>query len=182
MSDMTKRDALEEGPLTAAKRAALGSLEQTYLETLDMLQGLSAAQLERPVFTGEGEGWRVRDLIPHLARWQRMAAQAAQLIAGGTEPPPEQEFLLRPFVGLAASVDEVNDRAYAEWRDRPVADQLGELQAAHTALMDALRVLPASRVVKDDGEPYRYFWQPGLNHLLQHRAHIEDALKESHRP
>jgi len=174
--------ALEDGPLTAAKRAALGSFDQTYREVEDKLQGLSAAELERPVFTGEGEGWRVRDLIPHLARWQRMAAQAARLIAGGTEPPPEQEFLLRPFVGLAASVDEVNDRAYAEWRDRPVADQLSELKAAHTALMDALRVLPASRVVKDDGEPYRYFWQPGLNHLHQHRAHIEDALKESHRP
>ncbi|MDQ2951166.1 MAG: maleylpyruvate isomerase N-terminal domain-containing protein [Chloroflexota bacterium] len=174
--------ALEDGPLTAAKRAALGSFERTYHEIEVKLQGLSAAQLERPVFTGEGDGWRVRDLIPHLARWQRMAAQAARLIAGGSEPAPEMDFKLRQFVGLSDSVDEVNDRAYAEWRDRPVADQLAELSAAHTALMDALRVLPAARVVKDDGEPYRYFWQPGLNHLHQHWAHIEDALKESHRP
>ena len=45
--------------------------------------------------------------------------------------------------------------------------------------MQDLRNLPAARVVKPDGEPYRYFWQPALNHLRQHREHIEAALKET---
>ena len=32
------------------------------------------------------------------------------------------------------------------------------------------------------GAPYRYFWQPGLNHIRQHRDHIEAALKETATP
>lgn len=174
--------ALEEGPAADAKGAAIAAFERAFLEMKGQLRALSASDLDRPVFTGEGEGWRVRDLIPHFARWQRMSAQAARLIAGGSEPPPEKDFLLRPFVGLSLSTDEVNERAYAEWRDRAAPDLFAELDAAHAALIEALRVLPAARVVKDDGEPYRYFWQPGLNHLRQHRVHIEDALKEKTTP
>lgn len=174
--------ALESGPAATAKRAAIEAFQRAFEEMATTLQALSPAQLDRPVWTGEGEGWRIRDLLPHFARWQRMAAQAARLIAGGTEPPPEQEFLLRTFVGLPSTVDETNQKAHADWRERSLDEQLGEMRAAHSALIDALRVLPAARVVKDDGEPYRYFWQPGLNHLHQHRAHIEAALKESQSP
>lgn len=184
MSDDRKRRAvgLESGAAESAKRAAIEAFQQAFEDMATRLQALSPAQLDRPIWTGEGEGWRIRDLLPHFARWQRMAAQAARLIAGGTEPPPEQELLLRTFVGLPSTVDEVNEKAHADWRDRSLDEQLGEMRAAHAALIDALRVLPAARVVKDDGEPYRYFWQPGLNHLHQHRAHIEAALKETQTP
>ena len=165
-----------------AKMLALGELERAYRHELAALDALSPADLERPVWTGEGDGWRIRDLIPHYARWQRIAALAARRIAAGTEPPPEPEMLLRPFVGITESVDDLNQEWHAAWCDRPVADCRAELEAAHRELMDALAALPPARVVKDDGQLYRYFWQPGLNHFRQHRAHIEAALKETAAP
>lgn len=165
-----------------ARQKAIGDFERTYHEVEQKLLALSAADLERPVFTGQGPGWRIRDIVPHLARWNRMAIEAARKIAAGTEPPPEAEMRLRPFVGITDDLDTVNDKQFQEWRARPAEEAFTELNRAHGELMEALRALPADRVVKPDGEPYRYFWQPGLNHLRQHWDHIEAALKETSTP
>lgn len=161
------------------KERVIDEFERVYHEIETKLLALSAADLERPVFTGEGPGWRIRDIVPHLARWNRMATDAARKIAAGAEPPPEAELRLRPFVGITDELDTVNDKQFQAWRERPVDEAFTELSRAHSELMDALRALPAERVVKPDGEPYRYFWQPGLNHLRQHWAHIAAALKET---
>ena len=162
-----------------AKQRAIGSFERAYHDFERKLRALSPEQLARPVWTGEGDGWRIGDLVAHLARWNRIGAEAARLIAGGTEPPPEADMRLRAFIGIDGDVDAVNAEAVAAWRDRSDEERLTELNAAHTAFMDALRALPAARVVKADGEPYRYFWTPGAGHLGLHWDHIEAALKET---
>ena len=162
-----------------AKQRAIGAYERNYHDIERKLVALPAADRSRPVWTGEGAGWSVRDIVPHLARWNRIAAEAARLIGTGKEPLPEAEMRLRSFIGISDPVDDVNDAAFREWRDRTDEECFTELNAAHTAFMNALRALPASRVVKDDGEPYRYFWTPGAGHLQLHWEHIEAALKEN---
>ncbi|GAC1492855.1 MAG: hypothetical protein NVS1B1_10640 [Candidatus Limnocylindrales bacterium] len=167
--------------LSAEKQAAIDELELAYQEELARLDALAPADLDRPVWTGEGDGWRIRDLFAHYARWQRISALAARRIASGVEPPPEPEFLLRPFVGIDLSLDDLNGECHGAWRERPVVECRAELEAAHRELIAALADLPPHRVVKDDGKLYRYFWQPGINHLRQHREHIDIALKEAKR-
>jgi hypothetical protein len=162
-----------------AKQKAIGAYERNFQDIESKLLALSTAELARPVWTGEGSGWRVRDIVPHLARWNRIGAQAARDIGAGKKPLPESEMRLRAFIGIADTVGDVNDAAFREWRDRTDEECFTELNAAHAAFMDALRALPASRVVKDDGEPFRYFWTPGAGHLQLHWEHIEAALKES---
>lgn len=71
------------------KRRAIGAFERNCHEIEGRLRALMSAPLDHPVWTGEGSGWRIRDLIPHLARWNRIAAPAARLIAAGKEPLPE---------------------------------------------------------------------------------------------
>ena len=162
-----------------AKQTAIGAYEDNYDDIERKLLALSAADRARPVWTGEGSGWRVRDIVPHLARWNRIGAEAAGLIAAGKEPLPEAEMRLRSFIGISDTVDDVNDAGFREWRDRSDEQCFTELKAAHAAFMDGLRALPATCVVKDDGEPYRYFWTPGAGHLQLHWQHIEAALKET---
>jgi Mycothiol maleylpyruvate isomerase N-terminal domain len=163
----------------AEKQTVLGKFEYEYHEIESKLLALSPAQLERPVWTDEGKGWHVRDLVAHLARWNRIGAAAAELIAAGKEPLPEAEMRLRAFIGIADDVDTVNEKQFKAWRDRPVEDAFTELNRAHRAFMDALLALPPSRFVKADGEPFRYFWTPGAGHLQLHWEHIEAALKET---
>ncbi len=153
----------------------IAEFETAHAELEAFFRELSDAQLDGPVWD-EGIGWRVRDLLPHIARWQRMAAQAARLIAGGKEPLPEGQMLLLTFVGITQSVDDVNNETYQRWRERPVADRVVELHEAHAELVAALRALPLDRIIGPDGRPYRYFWQPGINHLRQHREHVATAL------
>lgn len=171
--------ALETGPLAEAKACALAEFERAHVEMEATLWALSSAQLALPIWTGEGDGWRVQDLVPHFARWYRIAARAARLIAGGTEPPAEAQMLLRTFTGITASVDEVNGAWFEAWRTKERDECFTELGAAHAELIEDLRCLPAARVVKPDGGVFSYFWQPGLNHLLQHREHLKAALKET---
>ena len=163
----------------AAKTTVLGKFEYQYHEIESKLLALSPAQLDRPVWTDEGEGWRVRDLVSHLARWNQIGAAAARLIADGKEPVPEDEMRLRAFVGIPDDVDTVNEKQFKAWRDRPVAEAFTELNRAHAEFMDALVALPPSRCVRVDGQPFRYFWTPGAGHLQLHWEHIEAALKET---
>jgi len=166
--------------LAEAKQAAIGALEREYHDLETFLRSLTPEQLERPVFTGEGAGWRVRDLIAHFAFWQATSAGIAEKIAAkGVMPDDETRwFELR---GATSTTAERNDELFQEWRDRPVAEAQQHLLACHSRLMDAIDALPPERVVKSDAPEdwYRYFWQPGVNHLRQHRAHIEAVLKES---
>lgn len=164
-----------------AKPRAMGDFERTYHELERKLRALTPEQLERPAWTGDTTGWRVRDVVAHFATWYRIAGRAAELVAGGKEPPPEAEMRLRAFIGITDTPDEVNDKAYRRWRDRPMAEVFAELRAAHSAFMDASRALPERRILREDGAIYAY-WGAGLGHLRAHEAHIEAALKETATP
>ena len=166
--------------LAEAKQAAIGALEREYQDLETFLRSLTPEQLERPVFTGEGPGWRVRDLIAHFAFWQTMSARTAEKIAA-TGEAPAQETGMFTFLGVEPGLDARNGENFTAWRERPVHEALEHLAACHTRLMDAIGALPPERVVKSGSSEdwYRYFWQPGVNHLRQHRPHIEAALKEN---
>lgn len=162
----------------SAKRAAIELLDREYESMEALFRSLTPAQLEMPVFTGEGAGWRVRDLIAHFAFWQTISARIAERIRTGVLPEDGQTMLT--FVGEDPGTDARNAENFAAWRERPVADALAHLRAAHARLIEGLRALPPERVVKSDAPEdwHRYFWQPGVNHLRQHRPHIDAALKE----
>jgi mycothiol maleylpyruvate isomerase-like protein len=165
--------------LADAKRAAIELLEAEYRDMETRFRSLTPGQLERPVFTGEGTGWRVRDLIAHFAFWQTISARTAEKIAAEGTTPEDGKVLT--FLGITPGLDARNDENFVAWRDRPIADALEHLHACHARLIRAIGALPADRVVKSEAAEdwYRYFWQPGVNHLRQHRVHIDAALKET---
>lgn len=160
-------------------RAAIELVRRAHREADALFRSLDAAELERPVFTDEGPGWRIRDLIAHYAYWQTLAARAAERMAAGTAPGPEER--IRQYLGISEELDELNDGNFRSWRERAVPDALAALQAANDRLLSAIEALPAERVLTGDGPEdfHRYFWQTGLNHLRQHREHIDTALKEA---
>ena len=74
----------------AAKEAAIEVLDLEWRELDALFRGLGPAELERPMYTEDGPGWRVRDLIPHIATWQDRAARAARKVATeGITPKPD---------------------------------------------------------------------------------------------
>ena len=163
------------------KQAAIGLLEREW-HALDVrLRSLDEGQLARPVF-GEGPGWRVRDMVPHFAWWQELAARVAEkMVAEGGVPDDG----LRPFLGIETPLDDLNAESYNTWRERPMAELWDRWLQAHSRMMDALRALSPDQLLQAEGGlegMKRYFAMPGLVHLRIHREHIEAALKETDTP
>ena len=162
----------------AVKSDAMALMESGWRDLDGRFAALDEHELERPVFAGEGEDWRLRDMLPHFAFWWRLAAIAARR-AVEIGSAPDQNTTLRAFLGIDTHFDTMNAENFANWRDCPVAEQLAEFRAARDDLRAAVAQLPADLLLTDDPETdriRRYIWQPAVNHLRQHAEHIDAAL------
>jgi len=180
VSDGTERSASDQTSAAGGTRRAIELIRAAHRETDALFRSLDPAQLERPVFTGEGPRWRVRDLIAHYALWQTLAARSAEKMASDRMPAADEG--LRKYLGIPEELDELNDRSFQDWRDRGVEEALRELRAANDRLTAAIEALPADRFLTGDGPEDFRGWQPGVNHLRQHREHIDNALREATQP
>lgn len=161
------------------KRAAIALLEHEWHGLDKLLRSLDAEQLDRPVF-GEGPGWKVRDMVPHMAWWQELAARVAEKIAAEGGAPDDRGS--RPFLGIDTPLNDLNDETYRTWRDRPMAELWDRWLQAHSRMMDAFRLLTPDQLLQGEGGlegMKRYFAVPGLIHLRTHRENIDSALKET---
>jgi len=161
------------------KRAVIGLLEREWHELDVWLRSLDDRQLGLPVF-GEGPGWRVRDMITHIAWWQELAARVAEKIAREGGAPDDRGS--RPFLGIDTPLDELNRTTFQTWRDRPMGERWERWLAAHSRMMDAFRALAPDQLLQAEGGMEgmkRYFAVPGLIHLRLHRENIDAALKET---
>jgi hypothetical protein len=161
------------------KTTTIGLLEREWHALDTWLRSLDDRQLGRPVF-GEGPGWKVRDMITHMAWWQELAGRVAEKITAEGGAPDERGS--RPFLGIETPLDELNATTYQTWRDRPMAERLDRWLAAHSRMMDAFRALTPDQLLQSEGGMEgmkRYFAVPGLVHLRMHRENIEAALKET---
>jgi len=161
------------------KAAAIALVAASYQEIDAYFRSLSEADLDRPVY-GEGDGWRVRDVVAHLALWQRVSTLVADKIARVDALPDTEDWDI--WAGELTPTPELNERIFQEWRGSPVAEALEELRAANIALVAALAPLRPEHIASgntlpDDLQPY--LRAPGVRHLRSHRSHIEAALKEN---
>jgi hypothetical protein len=161
------------------KTAAIGLLEREWHALDTWLRSLDDRQLDLPVF-GEGPGWKVRDMVTHMAWWQELAGRVAEKVTAEGGAPDERGS--RPFLGIETPLDELNATTYQTWRDRPMAERLDRWLATHSRMMDAFRALRPDQLLQTEGGMEgmkRYFAVPGLIHLRMHRENIEAALKET---
>ena len=160
-----------------SKEKALTEFDREFDSLRTLLRTLQPEMLEMPVFTGEGAGWRVRDLIPHLAVWQGRAAKAARKVAvSGVKPGPEDR--VRTILGIAETADQLNQATYDEWRGRNLREQLTEMGKIHQDMMGALNGLTPELLMSGEGvaDVYACFRVPGLEHVRMHRKDIEAAI------
>jgi uncharacterized protein (TIGR03083 family) len=141
----------------AAERAGL----------LEQLHGLDESALtELPVF----EGWSVKDVLAHIAAWDRWEERTMQSIVAGQTPD---------FAALQ-DFDVTNAAIVATWRERTLDEVLAELLAARADWTSWLASVPDEEFFRPRSYaghdwtfsviPLRVQWQ----HDAEHAQHIAD--------
>ena len=104
---------------------AVGRLEEGQRALDDALAGLTDQQIRRTATLGGG-GWSVKDLIDHIASWERRALEVFD--AAARDAPFEA------LIGIRA-VDVLNERNLAASRARSLRDVRRDARTAHRELM-----------------------------------------------
>lgn len=93
---------------------------------LATVESLSPAQRAAPVY----HAWTVRELLVHVAAWDRALVPAIEAVRTGRQPP---------FAGDREAA--FNSRAIDESESVPFGGALAEVKAAHRALIARMRKL-----------------------------------------
>jgi hypothetical protein len=117
--------------LQARRRRLVARLAAERGELLWQLLGLDDGSLTRPPIFADSD-WTVKDLLAHVAAWDRWEHRAmAALVAGEA-----------PDFAVVEDTDAFNARAVDAWRDRTLAEVLTELYGARAAWVAWLRDVP----------------------------------------
>jgi hypothetical protein len=109
------------------KDEALAQLAQSWNNLANAIEGLPVDRMSEPSVTGE---WSVKDLLGHVAFWDRFSVTQAERRLAGIPKDPPHDF---------QALNEDNHQARAEWK---LSDIQTELKAAHASLIAAYSALP----------------------------------------
>ncbi len=144
-----------------SREELLKALDTEFASLLAAIDGLSDEQMTR-VWFGE---WSVRDILAHIAGWQREMAGAFQRIARGERPAPE---------GVDYSdTDAWNARFAAAQRSTAPAAMVEELKASKEAFAAAARQVPEDRF-EEGRAAFRILHNAGIDHYREHYPPIRE--------
>ena len=121
-----------------------------------LLQDIGEVHMTQPGVAGE---WSIKDVVAHLTFWrQRTVARLQAALHGEPLPPQSWPAELGTEADLDAwddiATDKVNAWNYANNRDRPLADVLGDSRAVFDQLLAAVAAFPEADLLN----PARFPW------------------------
>ena len=140
-----------------------------------VLAGVSPERMSQAGAVGE---WSVKDVLAHLSVWQSRAITLLFQIERGGRP--------QSIEGATAQARrKLNDRDYAEQKDRPLDRVQMDFRGAHQQMLkrlEAFRAAPAGlfdprRHAALAGKSLaQYVWENSAGHEAEHRVQIEAWL------
>jgi len=118
ISNTTVSDAQ---PQTTMKAKLHEMLTRAQSEFETFVGGLSD---EERATIGEKTRWSAKDNLAHMAYWLRHTNEVFAALRNGTELPADDE-----------NFQPINERVFAEWRDRPWAEVIAEARGAYVQLI-----------------------------------------------
>lgn len=144
-------------------------------ELLELLADLTQDQISSSPVQGD---WTVKDLLAHIAAWERLAANRLAAARDAAE-------LAYPPLQGQADVDAFNARVYRDHRLEPVETVMAEFEAAHQQLIAEVEMLAANQLP----EQLPFDWAGNLTyqvlisanthwHYYEHISALEQWLAE----
>jgi uncharacterized damage-inducible protein DinB len=137
---------------------------------MEAIEGLSHRELtQAPIY----DHWTIKDILAHIIGWDQRVIKILPLIV-------QDQANLIPGV----EVEEQNQQAVAQWRDRSMAEVLMALRATHRQIVDFIGQLDYPQIDmrhERDGRIITirsYVIQIMVDHELQHAVEIEQWCKK----
>jgi len=146
------------GPMPT-KRELQAAEDAGWMEFLDLVESLTAGQMEEPGYFPEG--WSVKDLIAHIGSWQAETVQVLEQIRMGT------------FAGKRVDVDAMNQEFYEANKDLPLFVVRAECWSARNRMLEEWNALPE---ISPDAE--EWFVESGSNHYTEHVDRLREWVGE----
>jgi hypothetical protein len=153
------------------KKHLLEKLTETHRATRVLLDSVD---LEMPVY--KDTGWRVRDIVGHLATWDQEVAKSLKTYQTGSE-----------YVIPDIDDDETdyNENAVLEQQKLSTQQILNEFEQAHDELRKAVEEMPTDRFPGDMLYPWgnergniAQLVEYMLEHAVEHQDEIKKAMQE----
>ena len=126
----------------ATKVQVIDLLAHGFDETQRFVQGLSAPERDA---CGQPDHWAAKDILAHVAEWQRRTATGMASARRGETPTSYPDY------------HQVNAEIFASYCSRPFAEVLEVVEQAHRALIDEVQV----RTDEELTDPQRNPWADG---------------------
>ncbi|HVB65373.1 MAG TPA: maleylpyruvate isomerase N-terminal domain-containing protein [Nitrolancea sp.] len=114
-----------------------------------------------------GDGWRVRDILAHIALWERVATWK---LDGSTVPNAEGLIDQEPW-----DLNGFNEEMRERWRPRPISAVRAELSLAHEVLVAAVALAPEEECAVG-GRVWTVIDEDGAGHYEQHVMALQAAV------
>ena len=142
------------------KEKVLKDCDEAYGELREAIAGLDEAR-SRTVWLGT---WGVKEILIHIAAWDREMSPALARIGRGEPPYP---------AGTYDDFDAWNARFVEAGKDAPAHEIVVDLEASHHALLSAAKALAEEQFAA--GAPARELFEgTGAKHYREHAGQIRD--------
>jgi len=154
------------------KKLLLTQLVETHSAIQEILEGID---LEVVVY--DDTGWQIRDIIGHIATWDRVLIHAIQTFLDGSE---------YVIPGMVGDETDYNAEKVEEQRKLSTTEILQEWNRAREDFIDAVRQVPTDRFFDelafpwgDEHGSFTLMIEYMIEHNGEHQDEILEALKKT---
>ena len=164
-------DATSSRPKTVAD--LVNRVQYEWSALLHVVKSVSHEQMCTP----GPDGWSVKDVLAHLADWERFL-----LLNQFQARPPHEALQVDETMLGRPDFDELNATLYERNRDRPIADVLADLHQTHSQLLAALEQMSDSDLTQPVDAIFKAVPLVAVvrsityHHYKEHRGMIEAIL------
>jgi uncharacterized protein (TIGR03083 family) len=149
---------------TPNRQRTLRRLEREWQALLEALRSVPDTDLTKAAVV---QGWSVRDLIGHIAAWDREFLKAAPVILAGRRPPL--------YSATYGSLDAFNALIHESLAGTAPDELMAELNAGHQQVIDAVEGFP-DEALRGETRLKRRLRLDTYGHYREHAAQIRAWL------
>jgi hypothetical protein len=126
---------------------------------VSLFEGLSEIQMAEP---GVEVAWSIKDILAHIAAWERVAIDIVQPARDG-QP-------LKPYVPkVFESIDNFNAATFESHKNKDLTEVIGEFEASHRDFMELIETLPEAFVFTN--LPFEGTEELSVQHMISANTH-----------